>query len=174
MYVPYVVSQRNNCWWRNKFANERVHTFSSFSALNIKRASCMFTALYVYSNLRPSNLSPCHCMLRYNSTALEAVTSEHFISHAKLAPGWALIRVLWPVYIQEVRLKVVGGWSFESGHSFVRLWYMMMVFLTTCRYGTGNLQRKAAHSQYWITTKVMIYIVVYVWELSVHGAQNPL
>ena len=30
------------------------------------------------------------------------------------------------------------------------------------RYGTGNLQRKAAHSQYWATTKVIIYIVVYV------------
>ena len=42
--------------------------------------------------------------------------------HAKLAPGWVLIRVNFDP-IQEIGPKVRGGRSFVSGPFFARLWY---------------------------------------------------
>ena len=43
----------------------------------------------------------------------------------KLAPGWVLIQVNFHPE-QEIGPKVGGGCSFESGCSFVRLWYICM------------------------------------------------
>ena len=37
----------------------------------------------------------------------------HFISHVKLIPGWALIRTNFDL-IQEIGLKVGGGWSLRD------------------------------------------------------------
>ena len=51
---------------------------------------------------------------------LEAVLLKF---HAKLAPGWVLIPVNSDP-IQRIGLKVEGKHSFESGHSFTRLWYI--------------------------------------------------
>ena len=42
--------------------------------------------------------------------------------HAKLAPGWALIRVNFDP-VQEIGRKVGGGHSFVSGPFFARLRY---------------------------------------------------
>ena len=50
---------------------------------------------------------------------LEAVLLE---LHAKLAPGWVLIRVKFDP-IQEIGPKVRGGRSFVSGRLFARLRY---------------------------------------------------
>ena len=58
--------------------------------------------------------------LRYSSgtrIVLEAVLLK---LHAKLAPGWALIRVNFDP-IQEIGPKVGGGRSFVSGPFFARL-----------------------------------------------------
>ena len=42
--------------------------------------------------------------------------------HAKLAPGWALVRVNFEA-VQEIGRKVGGGCSFVSGPFFARLRY---------------------------------------------------
>ena len=48
--------------------------------------------------------------------------------HAKIAPGWALIRVNFDP-IQEIGQKVGGGRSFVSGPFFAKLrYYLALIF----------------------------------------------
>ena len=73
---------------------------------------CTALSMSVYTKMPCSNL-----LHKVSYLRLEAV---FFKLHAKLAPGWTLIRVNFdPIW--EIELKVGGGRSFVSGFAFARL-----------------------------------------------------
>ena len=76
----------------------------------------MLTALATsfYARIPCINFGEVFCFLPEICIALEAVFLK---LHAKLTPGWALIRVNFDL-IQEIGPKVGGGRSFVSGTFF--------------------------------------------------------